>query len=828
MGQGPRYLLRFAAATAASLLGLLAVTLAGDATRLLLVGFGAARFEAFEFGARGWSYSLPIVPRAVTSFPPEGAGLLYAAYSMAPIAAALGLLGLGAWASGRAGGWSRLFWTDAALWTSVPLLLQSGVFFRWPRGSVGAALRGLWPEAAASPTLRLAVAAAIAVPLLGGLTLAMRRFLDTAGDGSPARLRALASCVVAPVLMTTFLLHSSVLRFRTWWVVALILSPLLFALPVGIGAALAPRRPAPELRGNTAGAGAMLATVCVAVVLSLAARPLVQSGSRAEFVEFQSQHWRLYVETTSSVGEEGAQQAAEADARLEKVVHRLGMSLPNPRLLAFNYRSTRVKSLRAGDDRPYTLQANKKTVHNLLAPSGGLSDPRGEALLLLESNWGKPGSSALAEALARYAVGDFHGHALTDYAGRITREEDAWSLREVFALTDDYLSPLVRDALGGAWVELLAARRGRSVLQILHRTTLAPGGEEEFAAALGTTWDALEEEWSMHLATLSLRPAAPAAAAAPPAFQKGISFSHEVGGNFGYGSDRALQELERIRALGANAVAVVPYAFTRAPAEPTLFTATDESDDRVTRTLDAAHQHGLATLLKPQLWGSGFTGDLTFARETDFERWFERYRRWLLHMARLAQLHRVEVLVIGTELGGLTTREAAWRALIADLRRIYSGQLTYAAHWGREFETLPFWDALDSLGVNLYYPLAAPGEVPRADSPQVRALVEKLAGMAGKHRKPILFTEVGYPSLASAAAEPWKEGEAGLDLEMQRQCYQTVFEAFYAQPWLAGLYWWKWPSHGGTTRFDTTYSPVHKPAAPVLETWYKQPPANRN
>jgi hypothetical protein len=186
-------------------------------------------------------------------------------------------------------------------------------------------------------------------------------------------------------------------------------------------------------------------------------------------------------------------------------------------------------------------------------------------------------------------------------------------------------------------------------------------------------------------------------------------------------------------------------------------------------------------------------------------------------------LHGVSVLVVGTELGGLTGHEAAWRGLIADLRRVYSGRLTYAAHWGEEFETLAFWDALDFLGVNLYYPLAAAGASPRADSPQVQALVQKLAKLAAKHGKPILFTEVGYPSLASAAAEPWKEGEAALNLEMQALCYRTVFEAFYGQPWLAGLYWWKWPSHGGTTRFDTTYSPVHKPAARVLEEWYRRP-----
>ncbi|MGH9803726.1 MAG: glycoside hydrolase family 113, partial [Candidatus Acidiferrales bacterium] len=766
MRRGLRFLFRLSAATAASLLGLLAVTFAGDAARLLLALLGAARFEGIETGARGWSYSLSFLPRLTTSFPPDGPGLLYAVYAGAPLLAAFSLLGLSVWRARRAGDWARIFWMQVAVWTSIPLLLQSGVFFRWPRGSVGAALRGLWPEAAASTPVRVAVAVGIAVPLLFALISVARRLLDAAAEGRAVRMRALSSWILLPALLTSLLLNLPVLRFRSWWVGVVIFGPALLAVLIGIVAALSPRRPAPEMRWNTVGAVALLTTLALVLGLSFAARPLLQAGGRAEFTEVQSQHWRLYLEAGAAAGKDAEDFAAKADARLENIAQRLGLRPPNPQLTAYCYSSAGLKSARTGDDRPFTLKAESKTVHHLLAPGGSPSDARGDALLLLEINWGEPASPAIADALARFAVGDFHGHALGDYAGRVTREEGAWSLREIFVLTGDYHSSLVRDALGGAWVESQVSERGRSVLPLLYRAPLAPDDEEEFAAALGTHWDALEKEWREYLAARAAAPVPRAPAApAPPAFQRGISFSHEVGGNFGYGSDRAAQELERIRGLGANAVAVVPYAFTRAPAEASIFTATDESDDRVVRTIEAAHQLGLATMLKPQLWGSGFTGDIVFARPADFERWFERYRRWLLHMARLAELHRVEVLVIGTELGGLTGHEAAWRGLIADLRRVYSGRLTYAAHWGGEFENLPFWDALDFLGVNLYYPLAAPGQFPRADSPRVRALVQKLAGMAEKHRKPILFTEVGYPSLSSAAAEPWKEGEAGLDLE---------------------------------------------------------------
>lgn len=305
-------------------------------------------------------------------------------------------------------------------------------------------------------------------------------------------------------------------------------------------------------------------------------------------------------------------------------------------------------------------------------------------------------------------------------------------------------------------------------------------------------------------------------------FLRGISFSHEVGGHYGYGSDTAREQLARIQALGANAVAVVPYAFTRAPAETTLrYRGVDETDERVAQTIRQAHKLGLKVMLKPQIWTRGvFTGHIVFANDKDFALWFEDYRRWMLHHAQLAELERVDLLVIGTELGGLTRHQAAWRGLIRDVRRVYSGPLTYAANWADDFEVMPFWDELDFLGLNMYYPLAGPGEKPRASSPRLRELREKLAGMARRHRKPILFTEVGYAASAAAAVEPWKEDNAPLDPAMQARCYEVVFRAFYREPWLAGLFWWKWPSHGKGDPQDESFSPLGKPAFEVLKGWY--------
>lgn len=54
------------------------------------------------------------------------------------------------------------------------------------------------------------------------------------------------------------------------------------------------------------------------------------------------------------------------------------------------------------------------------------------------------------------------------------------------------------------------------------------------------------------------------------AYLGGISFSHEGLGSDGYGSQAARAELGRMRNLGANAVALVPYVFMGAPETTTI------------------------------------------------------------------------------------------------------------------------------------------------------------------------------------------------------------------------------------------------------------------
>ncbi len=795
------------AATAGCYLAFLAaLSLVLGLPDVLLIVF--TRMDFTHFDAR---WPIPVI---ITRFPSDGSAFLYALHQAGFLISGAVFLCLGLVAGRRAKGWLRLWLDYIVFWSGLLLVLLTASYAIWNFGPLYAALQVLWPNGFHSLGFRIALGVTLAVACGAAAHLAVRQLLDSAADSRADRLAALARWLLLPVLLVGWIVLRRVFLRSSALHAALIWSPMLFGLLAGLPAALRSARPAPAFHPSIRGAALLLVTCGLTVGVLFDHADLARQLHRGDFVQSESPRWLLDFEAGPIPPERQHDLEIAANRRLGLMEARLGLmevhlGLPPraPRLHAYFYVSTAAKTARTGDDAPFSLEVSRREVHHLLAPSGQVTDPRGEALLLMHTAWGEPGSPDVARAIARCAVGNFHGVPLSQYASRITREEGSYTLRDLLQRKGDYLSPLVADALGGAWVESLVARRGAGILPALYREPFAPSAEQE-------------QEWQKYQRVNAGWPDPPKRTDPGAFFHRGISFSHSVGGSAGYGSDRARQQLEQIRRLGANSIAIIPYAFTRAPRDTGISFRADERDDRVLRTIEMAKLLGLHATLKPQLWASGFTGNIVFSSDADFDRWFAQYRRWLLHFARMAQLSGADLLVIGNELGGVARREAAWRSLIGDLRRVYAGPLTYAASWGPDVEGCPFWDALDYIGVNMYYPLTAASETPRPDAPQVRELVEKFAALSRRYNKQVLFTEVGYPAKASAAVRPWDDREGQLDAALQRQCYSTVFEAFYDQPWLAGLYWWKWPSQGDGNAYDGSYSPIGKPALQIVARWY--------
>lgn len=321
-------------------------------------------------------------------------------------------------------------------------------------------------------------------------------------------------------------------------------------------------------------------------------------------------------------------------------------------------------------------------------------------------------------------------------------------------------------------------------------------------------------------------------------FQRGMSYAHVVHPTRGYGSDVGRRSLERLQSLHVGWVSLTPFGFARSDTEPTVHTIAEagmgyaqvgETDARVVGAAEHAHALGMKVLLKPHIWitprGGSWRGSIHFDDPADWDSWFAAYEVFLLHYARLAQKHGMEGLCIGTELVTATrARPGRWRELIVKVRAVYDGALTYAAHFDGEVEQIAFWDALDYIGVNAYFPLlntegATVAELEAAWAPHVSAL----RAFAERWQRPIVFTEIGYRSSADAAIHPglWKS-DAPSSAMTQARAYEAVFRAFAGETWFRGLYWWKWQSDddraGGLN--DVAFTPQHKPAEFVVRTYY--------
>ena len=171
-----------------------------------------------------------------------------------------------------------------------------------------------------------------------------------------------------------------------------------------------------------------------------------------------------------------------------------------------------------------------------------------------------------------------------------------------------------------------------------------------------------------------------------------------------------------------------------------------------------------------------------------------------------------------------------WRGIIRQIRGRYDGVLTYAANWGAEFENFTFWEDLDVMGLNSYYPLSDDPDATAAELTLGAVRWMRMADSISQvHDRPFWLTEVGYRSVDGAWRNPHAEaGDRAASTEAQARCYGALSAAVCASERLQGMFVWKWPSYLGHREDrdgrQVGFVPGGKPAAEVLRTLYRYPP----
>ncbi len=280
-----------------------------------------------------------------------------------------------------------------------------------------------------------------------------------------------------------------------------------------------------------------------------------------------------------------------------------------------------------------------------------------------------------------------------------------------------------------------------------------------------------------------------------PASIRGVTISTHRSGQE-WATDHMRPTMQQLRDLGAGWVAIHPYAGIRPDGTVRIYRPVDPDSptEELTRPIREAHALGLKILIKPHLayWGSfEWRGEIGFDEEAAWERFWNGYTDWIVAVAKITR--EADGFVVGTELARTLEHEDRWREVIAAVRRATDAPLTYAANWDR-YESVPFWNALDAIGIQGYFPLVDADEAVTADT--VRAgwarWAAKLSAFSEAQGRPVLLTELGYNHSSRTAREPWSGETDGEGTALQALCTRVALETVEREAAILGSFLWKW------------------------------------
>jgi len=286
----------------------------------------------------------------------------------------------------------------------------------------------------------------------------------------------------------------------------------------------------------------------------------------------------------------------------------------------------------------------------------------------------------------------------------------------------------------------------------------------------------------------------------------------------GYSNNPA--EVDAIHATGSNALAVLITLY-QADASASVVRADNQKTPSQQAFADAVLEATkfappMRTLLKVHvdLDDGEWRGTID---PSDPAAWFRSYGAALASWAGLAEQLGVDDLVVGTELAGTLQYESQWRDLIASTRQQFSGGIYYAASWDESF-SVPFWDAVDAVGINFYAPVSQRDQESRFDILAGWQLwIDRIRLLHKQTGQDILFTEIGYRSVDGAGQHPYQfDNTAAVDFAEQADLYWAALTALGDKPWVQGVYWWNWLAQNGSPADETDYTPKNKPAQKEL------------
>ncbi|MCD4997593.1 glycoside hydrolase family 113 [Enterococcus gallinarum] len=268
---------------------------------------------------------------------------------------------------------------------------------------------------------------------------------------------------------------------------------------------------------------------------------------------------------------------------------------------------------------------------------------------------------------------------------------------------------------------------------------------------------------------------------------------------------------------------ILPITVTQAHPQSTKIDWQSDNvliDAEVKGMIAYAQVIGLKVILKPMVnvadgtWRAHINFfDYDVPCEPTWSQWFDSYREYLNHYAKLAEETGCVMLVIGCELVNSDRREAQWRETISQIRQHYNGLLTYNCDKYQE-NNLTWWDAVDVISSSGYYPID-----------KWEQELDRIEQVVNHYQKPFFFCEVGCPSREGSQCLPndWSfSGE--VSMIAQSRWFEKMFTACDKRNWIQGFGIWDWKARLYSREMalkDDDYGVYGKPAAAIIREFYK-------
>jgi len=226
------------------------------------------------------------------------------------------------------------------------------------------------------------------------------------------------------------------------------------------------------------------------------------------------------------------------------------------------------------------------------------------------------------------------------------------------------------------------------------------------------------------------------------------------------------------------------------------------SDESLVNVINDAHKRGINVFLKVNLDSNDgkYRG---LIQPDNVDLWFSNYQAMMAGYAKIAQDTHVELFSVGCEFNYLSDGDFRehWITVIDAIKAEYSGKLIYSANWD-EYKNVCFWDQMDFIGIDAYFPLNKHNDASRQDIfdnwtdsdanyHEGKNWFQEINEFRQQQSKSVIFTEIGYSSANGAADTPWSNTLTEHNETLQANCVAGTIDFWSQFDWFQGLFLWE-------------------------------------